>query len=267
MVPDYYALLGVSADADTDEVRRAYRKKAFELHPDRNGGSAEAEEAFKAVTEAYAVLSDAPRRAAFDASRRRGSPGGGSFAPEDLFAELFKRPEFTRVFQSMATEFREKGIRLDEAYFRRVLRRRGPVVFGGFFFAGSVADLLGLLGGFRRRAPFEPGAGASPRPPRKPGLLRHLLGSALPRPRERDAHDVRFDVSLQADLLEHGGKIRVVLPLDRGREVLEVRVPAGVRPGTLLRLRGRGKGPSSGRGDLYLRLGGAKACDDHESRS
>ncbi|MHB8765578.1 MAG: DnaJ domain-containing protein, partial [Deferrisomatales bacterium] len=89
MKKDYYQILGVDPGADADEVRRAYRRKALELHPDRNGGSREAEEAFKELTEAYAVLGDASRRPAYDAAGPGGGPAGGAgpFDPADLFAD------------------------------------------------------------------------------------------------------------------------------------------------------------------------------------
>ncbi|MCC7001539.1 MAG: DnaJ domain-containing protein, partial [Gemmatimonadaceae bacterium] len=63
---DFYSTLGVSKTASDDEIKQAYRKLAMQFHPDRNGGSKEAEEKFKAITEAYDVLRDPQKRAAFD---------------------------------------------------------------------------------------------------------------------------------------------------------------------------------------------------------
>lgn len=70
---DYYAILQVKPTADRDTIRRAYRRLAFELHPDRHHGGADAEreERFKQLATAYRVLADAELRAHYDASRRR----------------------------------------------------------------------------------------------------------------------------------------------------------------------------------------------------
>ncbi|HAQ76815.1 MAG TPA: molecular chaperone DnaJ, partial [Hyphomonas sp.] len=63
---DYYEILGVSKDADEKQLKSAYRKLAMKYHPDQNAGNPEAEEKFKEVGEAYAVLSDAQKRGAYD---------------------------------------------------------------------------------------------------------------------------------------------------------------------------------------------------------
>ena len=83
MAQDYYATLGVSRDASADEIKKAYRKLARDLHPDKNPDNPEAEAKFKEVAVAYETLSDDSKRAQYD---RFGSVGGaGGFGGGDPF--------------------------------------------------------------------------------------------------------------------------------------------------------------------------------------
>jgi molecular chaperone DnaJ len=77
---DFYSVLGVARTASDDEIKKAYRKLAMQYHPDRNNGSSEAEEKFKAITEAYDVLRDPNKRAAYDRYGEAGLRGGGGGA-------------------------------------------------------------------------------------------------------------------------------------------------------------------------------------------
>lgn len=74
---DYYEVLGVAREASDDEIRKAYRQSALKYHPDRNQGDAGAEAKFKEATEAYSVLSDREKRAAYDRFGHAGLGGGG----------------------------------------------------------------------------------------------------------------------------------------------------------------------------------------------
>src|SRR3954454_13727626 len=98
MPRDFYEVLGVGRDADSGEVKSAFRRLARELHPDVNDHDPEAEHKFKEAAEAYEVLSDPERRRAYDAYGHEGLRGGGAGFPgggagfasvEDLFEALF----------------------------------------------------------------------------------------------------------------------------------------------------------------------------------
>ena len=101
MSRDYYEVLGVAKDADDTTIKKAYRKLAMKYHPDRNPDNKEAEEKFKEVGEAYEVLSNADKRAAYDRMGHdafknggMGSAGGGGYGggftdPMDIFAQMF----------------------------------------------------------------------------------------------------------------------------------------------------------------------------------
>ncbi|HEX5438608.1 MAG TPA: molecular chaperone DnaJ [Gemmatimonadaceae bacterium] len=86
---DYYSVLGVSSDAHDDDIKKAYRKLAMQFHPDRNNGSKEAEERFKEITEAYDILGNPQKRAAYDRYGDAGLRGGfGGFHHVDLSEAL-----------------------------------------------------------------------------------------------------------------------------------------------------------------------------------
>ncbi|HTR79589.1 MAG TPA: DnaJ domain-containing protein, partial [Gemmatimonadaceae bacterium] len=74
---DFYAVLEVPRDAADADITQAYRKLAMRFHPDRNNGSKDAEEKFKQITEAYDVLKDPQKRAAYDRYGEAGLRGGG----------------------------------------------------------------------------------------------------------------------------------------------------------------------------------------------
>ncbi|MGB0419088.1 MAG: molecular chaperone DnaJ [Opitutales bacterium] len=94
---DYYEVLGASRGASEDELKKAYRKKAVKYHPDKNPGDAAAEAKFKEISEAYDVLKDSEKRAAYDryghAAFQQGgmgrAGGGGGHDPFDIFREAF----------------------------------------------------------------------------------------------------------------------------------------------------------------------------------
>ena len=103
---DYYEVLGVDKNATADEIKKAYRKKAIQYHPDKNPGDKEAEEKFKEAAEAYEVLSDPQKRQRYDQFGHAGMSGdagfsGGGMSMEDIFSrfgDLFGGAGFGDLF-------------------------------------------------------------------------------------------------------------------------------------------------------------------------
>lgn len=122
---DYYEVLGVSKTATADEIKKAYRKKALQYHPDRNPGNKEAEEKFKEATEAYDVLSDADKRARYD--KYGHSMGGHNFGDG------------------------AGGFSFNQADLEEILRRAGFGGFADFSSFGGFGGFGGAAGGRRTR--------------------------------------------------------------------------------------------------------------------
>src|SRR5690554_4224445 len=93
MAKDYYASLGVAKDASEQDIKKAYRKLAVKFHPDKNPGDAKAEERFKEISEAYAVLSDPEKRRNYDQF------GDASFHQQYSQEDIFRGTNFNDIFR------------------------------------------------------------------------------------------------------------------------------------------------------------------------
>lgn len=228
---DYYAILGVQRDASQDDLKKAYRKLAMKLHPDRNKDDPASEERFKEVNEAYAVLGDVEKRKKYD---QFGADGFGQrFSQEDIF----KGFDFQSIFSDLG--FGGAG-------------RPGSGGAGG----GGAGDFFSSIfgGGGRRRTAH--GRGRSPFVdveygpngfgPGGPGA-----GGGAPKGKDiRSLLEVSFHESI------FGGSRRIAVKAAGKKETLTVRIPPDVETGKKLRVTGKGEpSPFGGpNGDLYLEL-------------
>jgi DnaJ-class molecular chaperone len=257
---DYYAILGLGPEATEEEIRRTYRRLALEWHPDRNPGNPRAEERFKEISEAYAVLIDAAKRQAYDRARGAGEPAGFDPSREDVFRDLFADPRASAIFEELARELSRSGLRVERSDFERTLFG-GRVVMSGRVFVltpMSPGRLLWRLGRAALRASQPP---PPPRPtpafPRSTGWLGHAvaLGRRLLglESGPAAAADIAFPLRLTAAEADRGGRKQVTLRRAEGDDQVVVTIPAGIRAGTRLRLRGKGRPrQGGGRGDAYL---------------
>lgn len=222
---DLYQALGVDKSASQDDVKKAYRKLTRELHPDKNPGNKQAEERFKAVSNAYEVIGDPERRALYD-----------EFGEMSLTQGF--DPERARAYKQARQNFGGYGA--------------GGGGYGGFPGGnfGSYGDARGtsfddllsqLFGGGRVDLGGMGGMGGDP------------FGRTASR--SRKGHDVQGEirVSLLDSLLGVTVPLRVESSRDGSHRVIDVKVPEGVTDGSKLRLRGQG-GSGDPPGDILLTI-------------
>lgn len=203
LTDDFYKALGVSEDASESDIKKAYRKLSRKYHPDLNPGDAAAEKKFKEISEAYDVLSDKKQREEYDQIRRYGAAGMGGFGGGG-----FGGGSYTGY--------------------------PGADAFGGFSNGGAginIDDLLGGLfggsaGGSRRSAGFTSADFGG-------GFSSSGFGGAQHAAPEESTTSTRISLA-QAYT---GATVTVFLP---DGSHTEARIPAGIKDGQKVRLRGKG---------------------------
>ncbi|SDH86807.1 molecular chaperone DnaJ [Roseospirillum parvum] len=248
---DYYEVLGVAKGAGPDELKRAYRKAAMKYHPDRNPGDAEAEQAFKEVNEAYEVLKDDQKRAAYDRYGHAafengmggGGFGGGGFEGFGGFSDIFEEVFGDFMGRGRGGGGNQRGndlrynmeIGLEEAY------------------AGKNATIK-----VPTSVTCEACSGTGTRDGAAPAACPTCRGVGRVR-----AQQGFFTIERTCPTCHGAGKvIKDPCPKCNGQgrqrqeRTLEVTIPAGVEDGTRIRLAGEGEAGLRGAppGDLYIFL-------------
>lgn len=235
---DHYATLGVNRDASADEIKRAYRKLARELHPDVNP-SAEASERFKDVTHAYDVLSDPGRRQQYD----HGGQQGGSFGFGDIFDTFFGQSQAQRGPRSRAERGQDALVRieldLDEVMFgthrdiQVTTAVTCPDCTGSCCAPGTspvTCSACGGIGSVQRQ-------------------VRSILGMVVTSQPCQHCQGYGSVIEHPCETCRGQGRVRsdVTIPVD---------IPSGVDSGLRIHLPGQGEaGPGGGaNGDLYLEV-------------
>jgi molecular chaperone DnaJ len=256
---DYYEILGVARDADGDTIKKAYRKLAFEYHPDRTGGDKEAEEKFKEAAEAYEVLRDPEKRATYDRYGHAGTKGGGAGAGG--FHGGFGFEDALNIFMRDFGGF--GGL---EDLFGGGARRRGAVQRGKDLRVKLPLTLAEVATGVRRTLkvkvldPCSRCSGSGSADASGPVTCETCQGQGQVRRVQRSVFGQFVTATVCPTCGGEGTTIKNPCPQchgdgrERAERTVEVEIPAGVSSDNYLTLRGQGNaGPRGGpRGDVLV---------------
>jgi len=247
---DYYEILGVARGASDDDLKKAYRRLAIQLHPDRNPGNKQAEERFKEVNEAYQVLSDPERRSqydrfghsAFQGPQGQGPFGGFDFSQgfEEVFSDIFGDFFGTGRGRARSRSRRGDDLRYDlEVEFEEAARGTEKVV------RFQRLTLCEACNGTRARG-GSTGARQCPNC-RGTGQVRTQQGFFSISTTCNQCRGEGTIISDPCPKCQGQGRLR-------SQESLSVRIPPGVDNGSRLKLRGEGEAGYGGGtpGDLYV---------------
>lgn len=262
---DYYTILGASENATAEEIKKTYRKLAFQYHPDRNPGS---EEKMKEVNEAYAVLSDPGKRREYDSLRQNyGFFARDRFRQAYTEQDIFRHSDIDHIFEELSRAFglsRPEDIFSRSTFYGKQYRNfefRGPGFSGrGFFFFGPMPQAYRDMMKESSNRTGEVSAHRSSLSSRilMKGLKafqKHVAkkyGLELP---ER-GKDIQDEIKITPDLVSAGGKVLYHYMKPGDSRDLMIKIPPGIKEGQRVRLKGMGGDGRHGgeAGDLYLKV-------------
>jgi len=259
---DYYEILGVKKNASLDEIKRAYRELALRYHPDRVPAEQkkEAEEKFKEISEAYAVLSDPEKRALYD------QYGHSGIDQRYAYEDIFKGADFSSVFEDLA-DFGFGGSLFDEIFsdlgfdlFGRGSRRSSRLRRGRDLEVSVDITLEEVATGTEKTITVpryeicSTCSGSGAKPGTKKSICPQCKGSG-----RTTISSGFFHLTQTCNRCQGEGSI-ITQPCGdckgEGRikvtRKIKVKIPAGVDTGSHLRIRGEGEAGQAGRGDLYV---------------
>jgi len=263
---DYYDILGVSRNATKEEIKKAYRQKALEWHPDRNK-AAEAEEKFKEINEAYEILSNQKKRQAYDQFGHAAFEPGAGFGYPGGFTRTYKKGPFSYSYTYTTGGSPFEGFGFDfggfsdpfeifESFFGGAspFRQRERIPRYGitldFLEAVKGCEKEVEVAGKKRKIRIPPGVDDGSRIQFHDFYL--TIEVKPDKIFKRDGYDLFIDYKIPFTIAALGG-ISEVPTIDKP---VKLRIRPGTQSGTLVRLRGKGVPYLRGRsrGDQYIRL-------------
>ena len=235
---DYYKILGVPENASQAEIKKAFRKLAFQHHPDTNPGNEQAAaERFKEINEAYGVLGDENRRRQYDLARKGGF--AGAYSQQDIFNQTFSN---RAMYEELSRMFAQAGLRFDADFLNNMF-------FGGRGFTTQQGYRYTTVSTYKpnwlERQLNKVAAKMSR------FALKRLFGVDLELPVVLDRH---IELEISNAEAESGGEGQIIYKRNGRQKKLVVKIPAGIRSGTRIRLKGMGNKKGKKSGDLYLHV-------------